>query len=69
MKKLLSVLLITLAFGAIDSLLIMLFWNLCLIGAVDGVHELGFLQAWGIAILCSFLFKRNGNKIIDRFSK
>jgi hypothetical protein len=32
-------------------------WNGCLISAVDGVHEITWLQAWGISALCSFLFK------------
>lgn len=32
-------------------------WNNALIGAVDGVHEVSWLQAWGISILCNFLFK------------
>ena len=32
-------------------------WNNALIGAVDGVHEISWLQAWGISILCNFLFK------------
>ena len=32
-------------------------WNGCLVGAIDGVHQITWLQAWGISILCSFLFK------------
>ena len=32
-------------------------WNGCLVGAVDGVHEITWLQAWGISILFNFLFK------------
>jgi hypothetical protein len=32
-------------------------WNNALVGAVDGIHEIGWLQAWGISILCNFLFK------------
>ena len=32
-------------------------WNGCLISAVDGVHEITWLQAWGISALCSCLFK------------
>ena len=27
------------------------------VGAVDGVHNIGWLQAWGISILFGFLFK------------
>ena len=48
-------------FGLLLSFLlswpVMALWNGCLIGAVDGVHEITWLQAWGIATLCSILFK------------
>ena len=32
-------------------------WNGCLIDAVQGVREVTWLQAWGISLLCGFLFK------------
>jgi len=32
-------------------------WNGCLVGAVAGVSEVSWLQAWGVTILCGFLFK------------
>ena len=34
-------------------------WNGCLVGAVTGVSEVTWLQAWGLTVLCSFLFKSN----------
>jgi hypothetical protein len=34
-------------------------WNGCLVGAVAGVSEVSWLQAWGLTILCGFLFKSN----------
>jgi hypothetical protein len=34
-------------------------WNNALIGAVDGVHPIGFWQALGINILFNILFKNN----------
>jgi len=34
-------------------------WNGCLVDAVAGVSEVSWLQAWGITILCGFLFKTN----------
>jgi hypothetical protein len=37
-------------------------WNGCLVGAVAGVSEVTWLQAWGITILCGFLFKSNVSK-------
>lgn len=35
----------------------MLLWNGCLVGAVNGVNPVGWLQMWGIVILASALFK------------
>lgn len=45
------------ALGLIFSLPVMWMWNGCLVPAVSGVHEIGWLQAWGISILCGLLFK------------
>jgi hypothetical protein len=36
---------------------VQLLWNGCLIGAVDGVHPIGFWQAMGLNFLFSILFK------------
>ena len=44
---------------------VMWLWNNALIGAVDGVHEITWLQAWGLSILCSFLFKSHITKSSD----
>jgi len=44
-------------FSFLLSLPVMLLWNGCLITAVDGVHELTWLQAWGISLLFGLLFK------------
>lgn len=32
-------------------------WNGCLVDAVTGVNSVTWLQAWGICVLASFLFK------------
>ena len=32
-------------------------WNGCLVGAIAGVSEVSWLQAWGLTALCGFLFK------------
>jgi hypothetical protein len=32
-------------------------WNGCLVGAVAGVSEVTWLQAWGLQFLCALLFK------------
>jgi len=39
------------------SLPVMLLWNGCLVGAVNGVNEVGWLQAWGLTFLVNLLFK------------
>ena len=36
---------------------VMMLWNGCLVDAVTVVKPIGWLQAWGISILASFLFK------------
>ena len=36
---------------------VQLLWNAALVGAVDGIHPIGFWQAMGINILASILFK------------
>jgi hypothetical protein len=63
----------TIAFGVAGLLLlsfllswpVYMLWNGCLVGAVTGVVEVTWLQAWGITVLCGFLFKptakSNGN--------
>jgi hypothetical protein len=42
--------------SALFSYFVMLLWNGCLVPAV-GVNDISWLQAWGITILCSILFK------------
>ena len=36
---------------------VFLLWNGCLVGAIAGVSEVTWLQAWGLTVLCGFLFK------------
>lgn len=43
--------------GLLFSLPVMLLWNWCLVGAVAGVNEITWLQAWGIMVLFGLLFK------------
>lgn len=43
--------------GLLFSLPVMLLWNWCLVGAVTGVNEISWLQAWGIMVLFGLLFK------------
>ena len=43
--------------GLLFSLPVMWLWNVALVPAIPGLLEIGWLQAWGILILCGFLFK------------
>jgi hypothetical protein len=36
---------------------VMELWNQCLVPAVDGVHKIEWLQAWGLQFLINMLFK------------
>ena len=48
---------LVLFFSFLFSWPVMALWNGCLVDAVAGVSEITWLQAWGLSILCSFLFK------------
>lgn len=39
------------------SWFVYMLWNGCLVGAIDGVHEVTWLQAWGLSLLAGLLFK------------
>ena len=43
--------------GLLFSLPVMFLWNIALVPAIPGLAEISWLQAWGILILCNFLFK------------
>ena len=45
------------AIGLIVSLPVMLLWNYCLVGAIAGINEITWLQAWGILVLFGLQFK------------
>lgn len=47
--------------GLIVSFPVMLLWNWCLVGAVAGVNEITWLQAWGILMLFGILFKTSSS--------
>ena len=38
---------------------VMWLWNNALVGAVVGVNEVSWVQAWGISVLFEILFKSN----------
>ena len=41
---------------------VMELWNQCLVPAVDGIREIGWLQAWGLQFLFGILFKTTVTK-------
>ena len=47
---------------SLNSLFVMLLWNMFLIPAINGVNEIGFVAAMGITGLFGILFKENGIK-------
>lgn len=50
------------AVGMLLAYPVMLLWNGCLVGAVDGVKEVGWLQTWGLIVLFGVLFKSTSSK-------
>ena len=46
-------------FGLLFSLPVMWLWNIALVPAIPGIKAIGWLQAWGILILCGLLFKQS----------
>jgi len=38
---------------------IVFLWNKCLVGTIDGVHEIDFWKALGLAILFNFLMPKS----------
>jgi hypothetical protein len=57
-----TVLILGVLLSIIISLPVMLLWNSCLVPAVTGVNEIGWLQAWGLSILSGFFFKTTVSK-------
>ena len=37
-------------------------WNECLVPAISGFHEIGWVQAWGLNILFGILYKAEVSK-------
>lgn len=53
----LGALLVAIVFSFLCSLPVMLLWNHVLLDLIPGTREASWLQAWGLSILCQFLFK------------
>jgi hypothetical protein len=48
---------VTLFLSFVLSWPVMMLWNGCLVGAIDGVQKVTWLQAWGLQFLFALLFK------------
>lgn len=57
------IVLLALVVSFIFSFPVMLLWNACLVPAIPSLVEIGWIQAWGILLLCGLLFKDNSVKI------
>lgn len=57
-----SIVVLIVVLGLIMAWPVMMLWNGCLVDAVSGVKEIGWLQAWGILVLCGMLFKTSVSK-------
>lgn len=55
----------TLVIGLIFSLPVMWLWNWALVPALPVVKPIGWLQAWGLLVLSSLLFKNTSNSSND----
>ena len=55
--RFLSVLTVGIVMGAIVSYPAMLLWNSCLIPAIPGIKEVGWIQAWGIMVMGQLMFQ------------
>lgn len=56
-NKIVGMVVLIVLLGLFLSLPIWLLWNSCLVPAINGVNEISWLQAWGLNILCTGLFK------------
>ena len=43
------------------SLPVMVLWDAVIPSIFPGLHEITWLQAWGLTLLCSLLFKSNAS--------
>jgi hypothetical protein len=51
------------AISFVTSWPVYMLWNSCLVDAIDGIKQVTWLQAWGIAVLCALLFTTRVSKV------
>lgn len=47
------------AFSILYAVPVVFLWNWCLVGTIDGVHEINFWKALGISILFNMMTAKN----------
>jgi hypothetical protein len=57
MIKAISIIMVVLFYCLILAIPVQFLWNFTLVPAIDGTNHIGFLQALGINLLCTLLFK------------
>jgi hypothetical protein len=57
-----TVIVFAVALGALIALPVMWLWNGCLVGAINGVNEITYLQAWGLYVMSNLIFKTTVTK-------
>lgn len=60
-----GILLFILGLSFLFSWPVFMLWNGCLVGAINGVNTVTWLQAWGISVLASMLFKSSATSKKD----
>jgi hypothetical protein len=48
----------------LSAVVLMFLWNNCLVGTIEGIHELSIIGAIGIIILRNLLFKGQSIKLV-----
>lgn len=59
---LLTTIAISVVFSFLLSLPVMLLWDAVMPSIFTGLHEITWLQAWGLSLLSNFLFKSHATK-------
>ena len=60
-----GIIMFILALSFLFSWPVFMLWNGCLVGAINGVNTVTWLQAWGISVLASMLFKSSATSKKD----
>lgn len=57
MIRVISIIVVVLFYCLALAIPVQFLWNFTLVPAIDGINYIGFMQALGINLLCTLLFK------------